>query len=527
MLRYQDFVRRMKSIPTWQWAAIFLFVGLAGLYAALSPGSMQGMGYTGEEIGSADRILTRLDAWRKSVPAPPMAWSRHGPLPVLLDMPFVVFGKLAISPDFIMSFEPILLTAALLVLLFVWLRSVTSPGMSLLLTFAAAFGTMLWPYAYIGLEPKQSFFILLAGYLALACGPIRGWPRVVGFAVVCGLVVALKSTGIVLFPVIGWLLYVQFQKDWRIRRAEVLTMVLIIGAFWAGSAWGRMPYWSAREGGMKVILTVFIDSPLAYFVNWIGIFGAPNKGLFIYAPILLLAVFAFPRALRTHRRLAIFVLLLVGCVAAELAMLRAPADEVWGSRYLHCVVAPLLLVLGAAYPRFEWRIGAPIAALTTVGVVISFLGAFFYYGHVHFATIQAGQNNLEWLAGDTVWNPVRFHGRLFRTWLRGSSTPVLWSPGHFWMYDPPPGMPPEKAIDLRDFAKPQAKLLRLWNAPKAGQNLWVFVFYLGAFAIGAASSILAAMMTIKPWPEPREHGPGDDGQSKPEIEILAGSQGNG
>src|SRR5436309_10919392 len=89
MLRYQDVLRRMKLIPAYQLAALFLFIGLAGLYIALSPGSIAGMGYTGEEIRSADRMLTILDAWRKAVPAPPMVWSRHGPLPVLFDIPFV------------------------------------------------------------------------------------------------------------------------------------------------------------------------------------------------------------------------------------------------------------------------------------------------------------------------------------------------------------------------------------------------------------------------------------------------------
>jgi hypothetical protein len=41
---------------------------------------------------------------------------------------------------------------------------------------------MLWPYAYIGLEPKQSFFVLFAGYLALANGKIRTWPRLILFS---------------------------------------------------------------------------------------------------------------------------------------------------------------------------------------------------------------------------------------------------------------------------------------------------------------------------------------------------------
>jgi hypothetical protein len=67
--------------------------------------------------------------------------------------------------------------------LFLWLRKLTTPGMSILLTLAAAFGTMLWPYAYIGLEPKQSLFVLLAGYLALTDKGLRTWVRILLFGV--------------------------------------------------------------------------------------------------------------------------------------------------------------------------------------------------------------------------------------------------------------------------------------------------------------------------------------------------------
>ncbi len=111
-----------------------------------------------------------------------MVWSRHGPVPVLFDLPFLKLGKLIVSPDFMLSFEPALLTAALMTLLFLWLRKLCSPGMSLFLTLTAAFGTMLWPYAYIRLETKQSLFVFLAGYLALSAGPIRSWPRFLLFA---------------------------------------------------------------------------------------------------------------------------------------------------------------------------------------------------------------------------------------------------------------------------------------------------------------------------------------------------------
>ena len=88
-----------------------------------------------------------------------------------------------------------MLTAGLMVLVFLWLRKIPTPWMSLLLTLTGAFATMLWPYAYIGLETKQSFFILLVGYLALANGKIRSWRGLVLFGIAGGLSLTIKGYG--------------------------------------------------------------------------------------------------------------------------------------------------------------------------------------------------------------------------------------------------------------------------------------------------------------------------------------------
>jgi len=228
--------------------SLVLLIGVFAMYVSFSPGTISSMGYTGEEIGSGDRLLTIIDAHRRGVPSPPMQWSRHGPLPVLFDIPFIAAAKLVgTSPDFLMSFSPILFTAALILILFLWLRKIASPGMSLFLALAGAFGTMLWPYAYIGLETKQSLLIFLAGYWALNSN-IRGWPRVLNFAVLCGLAVSVKSTSITLFPAVLYLVYIQFREGWRGRRPQLAASLLIIVGIWLAAAWGRAPYWEPGGG---------------------------------------------------------------------------------------------------------------------------------------------------------------------------------------------------------------------------------------------------------------------------------------
>jgi hypothetical protein len=478
--------------------AVILFAGLFGCYLPLSSGAIAGQGYAGEEIDSGLRMLSVATAWMKGQPVPPMVWSRHGPLPVLFDLPFLKLGKLMVSPDFMLSFSPVLFTAGLLTILFLWLRKLCSPGMSLFLTLTAAFGTMLWPYAYIGLETKQSFFVLLAGYLALADGKIRTWLRLLLFAMACALAISVKGTGITLVPVVAYLVCVQFRGDWRERRVHILVAVLVIAATWTFSHLGTNAYWGPRGGGGNSLRPWLIDSPLQLFSNAIGVFGSPTKGLLVYAPVLIASIYAVPRAFRTNREVVIYALLVTACTLGLLALLKYPTDETWGCRYMHLAIAPLVLCIGAAWPRAGGRTVAPLAVLAVVGAAVSFLGAFYYYGVQDFAMKDAGQNTAEWITGDTVWNPVQFNARLFRVWISESgNVPVLWTPKHIWVWTPPPDAPSWKTINLRDYCQPQSFMVRFWHVTKSGVVLRIFAIYLSSSVLGVLLLVWVVLRTVK------------------------------
>ena len=487
----------LKRLTTVQKTAVLLFLGLSGMYICISSGSISGQGYVAEEMESGLRMLSVTTAWMKGHPVPPMVWSRHGPLPVLFDLPFLKLGKRIVSPDFMLSFQPGLLTAGLITILFLWLRKICSPAMSLFLTFTAAFGTMLWPYAYISLETKQSFFVLLAGYLALSNGKIYRWPRLLLFAASCGLALSLKMTGIILWPVIAYLIYLQFGDSWRERRSQLLAVILVIGATWVFSHWGTNQYWRTRSAAGHLGAWV-IDTWLQYFVNVIGIFGSPTKGLFVYCPILLASLAAVPRAFRSNRNLVIFALLLTACTIAFTSILINPGADGWGPRYLHATVAPLILCIGVAWPTFSWRRNALLVALAAVGFAISLLGAFYYYGQRDFAMKAAEQNTVEWEDGDLVWNPITFHARLFRVWLHEPSPgPVLWTPNHNWQWTPPHGSKPWITIDLRDYCQPQSFMLRFWHVPKNGVLLRIFAMYLFSLVLGILMLGWVVLRTVK------------------------------
>jgi hypothetical protein len=471
-------------------SAALLFLSLSFCYLSLAPGTVGGRGYITEEMDSGSRMLEIFNAWVKGRAIPPMQWSRHGPVPVLMDLPFIKAGKFFVSPDFVLSLQSSLLTAALVTLLYLWLRRLCSPGMSMLWSLTAAFGTMLWPYAYIGLETKQSLFVLLAGYLALTNGQIRSWPKLIGFALVCGLALTLKSTGIVMWPAVAYLVFVQFRDRMRSHLAQLLVVSVVIVGIVALGSWTRNFYWAPLGGGASNLLPWVIRSPLQLFTNAIGLLGSPTKGLLIYAPILIASLCALPRAFRDHRHIAVFASLVTICMGGFMSLLVVGADEVWGSRFMHVAIAPLILCIGAAWPRFEWRKHTPVIVLSTVGILISFLGAFYYYGQINFVQAKAGQNTMEWLYGDPVWNEVTFDARLFQVWMQSGDAPAFWTPAHQWVWTPPPGAPPWVAINLREYCKPQAFLIQFWEVAKEGSILSAFRLLMFSMIAGPLLLIL-------------------------------------
>ena len=442
--------------------ATLLFLSLFALYLAMSPMTTTGRGYITEEIDSGMKMLEVFNAWVKGRFVPPMIWSRHGPIPVIFDLPFIKLGKLLATPDFMMSMSPIFFTAALLTVLFLWLRKLTSPGMSLLLTMTAAFGTMLWPYAYIGLETKQSFFVFLAGYLALADGRIRTVTRMIFFSVVCGLALSMKSTGLVMGPAIAYLVYVQFRGAWRSRFKLLLIAAVVNGAFLFAANFSRNTYWAPLGGGYNHLSGWLTDSMLQFFVNAVGILGSPTKGLIVFAPVLLLSLGVMLQVWRAQRDIAVFALLVTCSVMGFLSTLIITADEVWGPRYMHVAVAPLLLFIGCVWSRFDYRQHVPLVALAIVGIVISFLGSFYYYGFRTFAMGDSGQNTMEWIVGDPTWHEITFNAREFALWWDGCPTSP-WTPRHVWVWERPKDAPEWKSIDLRNYCEPQSALLRSWD----------------------------------------------------------------
>src|SRR5262249_33822554 len=144
------------------------------------------------------------------------------------------------------------------------------------------------------------------------------------------------------------------------------------------------------------------DSPGRMALYFLSYFSSINKSLFLYAPITALGLLALPRVFRSYPRIAIFSALTLVGVAGGFSLTYMWAEETWGPRYLHESILPLTVCLAAAKTGLgpQWRREIPLFAAMVLGLVISFLGSFFYYGNLHIAATSASQNTLESLQFD-------------------------------------------------------------------------------------------------------------------------------
>src|SRR5207247_10679789 len=88
----------MSAVPV-RSTAWLLLLGLFASYLALAPGTTDGRGYVPDDREAAMQMLAGCNAVVKGRPVTQVAWTRHGPLPLQMDLAFVRLGKLMVSHD--------------------------------------------------------------------------------------------------------------------------------------------------------------------------------------------------------------------------------------------------------------------------------------------------------------------------------------------------------------------------------------------------------------------------------------------
>ncbi len=457
----------MLHVTRLRFQAALLFSGVACLYAAFSPFAIAHMGYTQESMQACRQLLAPERP--RVPPAFGVDWPRNGSTEVLAQCGFVALGRALGGSEWeerALALQPVLATAGLVTVVFAWAsRLAGSRRKAFWLALAAGFGTMLWPYAYIGLETTQSLFLLLAGYLAIETPAEPSWKRTLAFAVCAAVAVSAKSGGVALVPALLFLAVVLLRK----HPVRLAAAIAIMAAVFMTNNHFRALSWERFGGGRSWSLMWQAHDPLSSVTSAIALLTSPNKGLLVYAPLALLGLALLPRAFRRDRALAAFVFLSLAGPLALVSQVRPWSDETWGPRYLHSALAPLLLCVASALrgPTVSRFLLAVVFTAAGAGVFVSFLGSMFNYGALHSVAVRSVPLSLQSLQGDLTWNHVAFNARLWGVWRRSrepgiSSAEYLPAPDG-WNYDNAGRKPEWSPVDLREVAISQAFLLRPTN----------------------------------------------------------------
>jgi hypothetical protein len=463
------------------------FIAATLIYLSLSPGTIEGMGYARENLIAADQIVDNLINLFSGRPLTPIEWTRHGCVEPIFELPLVLLSRMLFGSSVkwagrVTALLPIVVTAWMCALIFVWVRRITNNlTWSYALASVAAFTTMLWPYAYVGLETTQSAFLLYAGYIAIGREPRHTWVETLLFASACAVALSAKLNGPFLLPAVGFLIWSYFRpgpgkesKETRTSWAKLVTVAIIIVAVYAMNQRAKASYWAkGGVGSTEYFFHWLADTPVTMAMHAFSYFGSPNKSILIYAPVIALSIAGLPRAYRAQPRVVIFALLTLAGLVGGFSLVYMWAEETWGPRYLHAAIAPLVIALAAsrAAVKFAWRKELPLLASAIVGLAVSFLGSFFAYTPLHIAAINSGQSTLEALQYDLRWNHVRFNLKLLQIWTRARWSPVTeaqpWPPAQHWWFERPSDAPQEKTIDLRGMAAPQSILAQGWRGAQS------------------------------------------------------------
>jgi len=284
-------------------------------------------------------------------------------------------------------------------------------------------------------------------------------------------------------------------------RGSVRAMWLATASVLAGAVLMAATHWRVLELGQGVGGAFSLD-PLSWLMNLLGLLFSLNKGLVVYAPLVLLALVGLRHAWRRQRELTVFALLNLAGLAGGLALFYFWAEETWGPRYLHSVVGGLMLTaaVGTARPWRRYRIA--FASLAGVGAIVSLLGCLFYYGVLFHTARPLTPLTTERLQGDATFNPVIFNLRLVvarwqRYWHPEATRPYLWSVrAHRWFpKDGQRGFPPDSdatptTVDLRDVAHLQPEVIQVFASPST-RRIWILRCFYGCLLLGTLAAGMA------------------------------------
>jgi hypothetical protein len=224
----------------------------------------------------------------------------------------------------------------------------------LAIAFTFGLGSMAWPYTKSFLREPAGGLLLAFAFWGVARFIDRpGWGAGALTLLPICLSAVIKASSLIALPVLtvllGWVLY-------RTRRIPFRRLALAgLGALGAAIGIGLVVF-AQRGYGAEGVIAQLVANPFTPegLLPWYGLLLSPGKSLFIYSPVLILSVIAWPKFYREHSILAVGGLMLLAAMLAGLRAAQWWGGLAWGPRFLLPLFPVLVLPALTLFTRRRW-----------------------------------------------------------------------------------------------------------------------------------------------------------------------------
>lgn len=253
-------------------------------------------------------------------------------------------------------------------------------------SLALAFTTTVWVYAHVSFDSTAVALAVLAAVWGAVRFQRRSTPMdalVVGGCLAAGVLV--RSDTLVMVPFLALPVLIGVYRQRQEHTGAPVRTLIAVGAPLVAAVAVNLAYNWYRFG--SITDNGHADDGFLQFNPRIaeGLFGqiaSPGKGLLVFSPLVIVALFRWRWFLRRHAPIAGSIA--AACAAtlvAHAAIVGWAGDQAWGSRFTVVVVPLLAIPLARVVDELRHgRIGVPgrlgIAMATLAGFVVQITGVF-------------------------------------------------------------------------------------------------------------------------------------------------------
>jgi Dolichyl-phosphate-mannose-protein mannosyltransferase len=488
--------------------AIWLFIASLAFYFLISHGFISAQGYDAESFNGAKSLVEEGDL---TIPGPQnvILYPRNGALQPILMVPWYLLDKAfgwLVHPVYdkewiAAGFNPIL-TALTVLYIFLLSAKLFGRQAGLITALLAAFTSVLVPYSIIGMETFQTLAAIMTFYYAY-CFRRDGnrwdlWWAGCSSALLLG---AKQISPPLVIPIGLYTLYALHQRwGWRSKKFWLGGLVWLVPVLisMAVVLW----FLVVRSSGSNSVLTfsgsftALVDLRLTGLHSYLF---SLNRSIFLYSPILILTLFAFPGFWRLYRAEALMFFGFTVIAFAFPALTISYGDEVWGSRYIQVVIPIWFVVASALFrPEVRWSIWHKITliGLALFGAFVQFVGSIFWYGRYVQLLQAAGLSNSVNYSETYQTSPFIVNTQLLVSSIAKSVFNVSLYFDYREYYFPIPNPAPnlvENAlyprlyvpkIEMAQFADLQQWIWRVLKSPAANPDVKIYTVTLGLVLVG-------------------------------------------